>query len=129
MAVPKDDPGHLTELVRRALEGDDLGAIGELLDPDVYWGPPDDDRSGCHNREEVIAWWGKARQAGATAEVTEVVAGDDTVLVGLRVRRGGDPVDDSGWLRWQVLRIRHGLVVDIRGYEERALAAARAGVA
>lgn len=36
----------------------------------------------------------------------------------------GEPVQ-----RWQVLTIEHGKVADIRGFEDRSVAAARAGVA
>jgi len=59
--------------------------------------------------------------------VTEVCEGDGTLLVGLRVtgiaraHAAGGAVD-----RWQVLTVRDGLVTDVRGFDTRAEAAARA---
>jgi ketosteroid isomerase-like protein len=63
-------------------------------------------------------------------EVTEVVVGDGALLVGLRVT-GTEEAPETGGIaeRWQVLRIRDGRVVDIRGYPDRTEAATQAGVA
>jgi ketosteroid isomerase-like protein len=61
--------------------------------------------------------------------VTEVTAGAGTLLVGLEVT-GTPAAREAGGLaeRWQVLTLRGGRIVDIRGFEDRAAAAARAGV-
>ena len=89
-------------------------------------GPGD---AGCRNRGQVTAWWAGARAAGARAVVTEVTAGPGTLLVGLQVtgtpaaRQAGGTVQ-----RWQVLTVRGDRISDIRGFEDRAEAAARAGV-
>ena len=89
-------------------------------------GPHD---AGCHNREQVIAWWASARAAGARAVVTEVTAGAGTLLVGLEVT-GTPAARETGGAaeRWQVLTVRDGRIADIRGFDDRAAAAARAGV-
>lgn len=124
------EPATLAERVRAALGSGDLDAIKDLLDPDARWGPPegpgDDD---CRNRDQVIAWWARARAAGARAVVTEVTAGPGTLLVGLEVT-GTPAAQESGGAarRWQVLTIRGGRVADIRGFEDRTVAAARARV-
>lgn len=116
--------------VRSALDASDLDAFAELLDPDVYWGPPGDDRSGCHNRSEVIDWYGRARGRGMRGRVVELVAGEGAVLVGIAVRGTPAARDRGGQLlRWQVLKLRDGKVVEIRGYERRDEAAASAKVA
>jgi ketosteroid isomerase-like protein len=124
------DPGGLAEQVRAALESGDLGAISGLLDPGARWGAPEGPHEAdCQNRDQVIAWWANARAAGARAAVTEVTAGAGTLLVGLKVtgtqaaREAGEAVE-----RWQVLTLRDGRVTDIRGFDDRAAAAARAGV-
>jgi ketosteroid isomerase-like protein len=68
--------------------------------------------------------------AGARARVTEVVEGNDRLLVGLRVTGTAGAAEHGGTAdRWQVLTVRDGRVVDIRGFEDRSSAAARAGVA
>lgn len=121
--------GDLAGRVRAALESGDLDAYGDLLDPDVCWGPPDDPDSGCHDRDEVLAWYRAARDRGMRATVTEVVAGADCLLVGLTV--SGSPAADAqggDFARWQVLSLKDGLVADIRGFDDRGLAATSAGI-
>ena len=112
----------LAETVRVALESADLDAYQELLAPDVHWGAPDSPQPGCSNRNQVLSWYKRARDDGMTARVTEVVPGPECLLVGLEVS-GREPS-----LRWQVLRVEDGLIVDITGFDDRAEAAARAGV-
>lgn len=112
----------LAEKVRVALESADLDGYQELLAPDVHWGPPDSPGWGCRNRNEVLSWYKKARDTGMRARVTEVVAGTDCLLVGLEVSGREES------LRWQVLRIRDGLIADIVGFDSRDEAAARAGL-
>ena len=119
--------GDLADRVRRALESADLDAMRSLLAPDAAWGPPDDARSGCHNRDEVLAWYRRGRDRGTSARVVEVTPGPGTLLVGLEVTTedtAGGPIE-----RWQVMTVRHGRVADIRGFDDRTEAAARAGVA
>ena len=122
------DELSLADRVRSALGSGDADAWRRLLTPDAKWGPPDDPHSGCHSAEEVIAWWNLARERGVHATVTEVVPGPGTILVGVKVagRDEEDPAAESD--RWQVLTVREGLIADIRGYEERQVAAARAGI-
>ena len=107
-----------------------LTRSGDLLDPSARWGAPQGPHEAdCQNRDQVVAWWASARAAGARAVVTEVTTGAGTFLVGLEVtgtpaaREAGGAVE-----RWQVLTLRGDRIVDIRGYDDRAAAAARAGV-
>jgi hypothetical protein len=124
------EPAGLAERVKAALGSGDLDAIKDLLDPGARWGAPEGPHEAdCKNRDQVIAWWAGARAAGARAVVTEVTAGAGTLLVGLEVsgtpaaREAGGPAE-----RWQVLTLRGDRIVDIRGFDDRAVAAARAGV-
>src|SRR5437763_5974838 len=101
--------------VREALDGADLTAIADLLDPGVRWGAPDDTEGGCQNREQVLGWYRRGREGGARARVTEVVPNGDKILVGLRVTgppAAGAPGGEAA--RWQVLTVARGRVVDIR---------------
>jgi len=133
--VPDDactthEPSELTERVKLALESGDLEAIRELLDPHARWGAPEGPNDAdCHNSGQVIAWWASARAAGARAVVTEVTTGAGTLLVGLAVT-GTPAARDAGGVvqRWQVLTVRGDRIADIRGFDDRAAAAARAGV-
>lgn len=57
-----DVPTTLAGRVRSALESGDLDAIAELLDPAARRGAPEGPSDAdCRNREEVIAWWTRAR--------------------------------------------------------------------
>jgi ketosteroid isomerase-like protein len=120
---------ELAETVKQALDSGDLEKYSTLLAPDATWGAPDDNEWGCHNRREVLTWYRRAQEAGMRAEVSEVVVGEGKLLVGVRVS-GNDAAEDNGGTidRWQVLTIRDGLVADIRGFEDRAEAARRAGI-
>jgi hypothetical protein len=129
-ASAAEEPTALAGRVRSALESSDLDAIRDLLDPGARWGaPPGPSDADCRNRDQVIAWWASARAAGARAVVTEVTVGPRTLLVGLDVtgtpaaRQAGGAVR-----RWQVLTVSGARITDIRGFEDRAEAAVRAGV-
>jgi hypothetical protein len=79
---------------------------------------------------QVIAWWASARAAGARAVVTEMTTGPGTLLVGLDVF-GTQAADEAGGTarRWQVLTVKGDRITDIRGFDDRTEAAARAGLA
>lgn len=116
--------------VQAAIESADLEAFRDLLDPNVRWGPADDSTSGCTNREQLLAWYRRGRAAGARATVTEIVVGNDKLLVGLDVVGTAEATNRGGRVdRWQVLTLAGGRVVDIRGFDDRGEALARVGVA
>jgi ketosteroid isomerase-like protein len=120
---------EIGEQIRAAFNDGDLSTVKGLLDPQVQWGPPGDEGWGCHNRREVLAWLGRALSSGVRAEVRDVVAHGGKLLVGLRVH-GRETADRGGGAeeRWQVMTVRDGRIVDVRGFEGRAAAAAFAGV-
>jgi ketosteroid isomerase-like protein len=129
-AVDAGGPAALAGRVRSALESGDLDAIKDLLDPGVRWGAPEGPGDfDCRDRDQVITWWDRARAAGARAAVTEVSAGSGTLLVGLEVT-GTPGAQEAGGTarRWQVLTVRGGRIADIRGFDNRAAAVARAGL-
>ena len=128
MTTPSTTPDELVERVRHALDTADLAALRDLLHPDVQWGPPGDTTSGCHDRDEVLAWYGRGRDAGVRADVAEVVSGPGKLLVGLRVRGRAADAEQGDAERWQVLTLQAGQIVDIRGFDHRPDAAAFAGL-
>ena len=124
--TPSRSDEEIGERVRAALNDADLRTVRDLLDADVQWGPPGDSGWGCHNRAEVLDWFQQALNSGVRAEVSELVVRDGKLLIGLRVRgRGAATATDE---RWQVMTLRAGRIVDIRGFEERVAAAAFAGM-
>ncbi len=108
----------LAEQIKTALDSADLTEFQDLLDPAVTWGAPDDDLPSCSNRKQVLAWYVRGREAGVRADVTEVVARGSRILIGMGITGRDSP-------RWQVLTVRDGRIIDIRGFESRAEAAAR----
>ena len=123
-----NDP--IGDRIRAALESADLTAIAALLDADVTWGAPGDEAPACRNRREVLVWYQRGRDAGVRAHVTEAVVLGDRVLVGLLVTGRSGP-DEAGGEEphWQVLSLAGDHVIDIRGFDDREEAAARAGIA
>jgi ketosteroid isomerase-like protein len=115
--------------VRTALETADLSMFRELLDPDVSWGAPGARRPSCSNRDQVLAWYEKGRQAGVRGRVTDVTVVGDHLLVSLIVG-GTEAAEERGGaaLRWQVLGVRDGRIVDIVGFDDRTDALAHVGV-
>ena len=69
----------------------------------------------------------RGREAGVRASVTEWEVHDDKIFVGLRVIRPMAADDQAGESdRWQVLTVRGGRIIDIRGFDDRDEAARRA---
>jgi ketosteroid isomerase-like protein len=127
-ALPPDAMESVARQVRTALESADLSAFGDLLDPDVRWGAPDATVPACRNRTQVLAWYERGRAAGARATVSEVTVLGDRLVVGLAVGGSGAARERGGVaLRWQVLTVQGGRIVDIVGFDDRSEALARAG--
>jgi hypothetical protein len=126
--VERSELVKLGEQVRVALDSADLTSFSHLMAPDVHWGPGDHSAVGCQNREEVVRWWQKGRDAGRRATVTEVVPGTGRLLVGLAVAGLPDELGGGTTRRWQVLTVSSGQITDIRGFDDRHAAAILAGV-
>ncbi|MGH9018111.1 MAG: nuclear transport factor 2 family protein [Acidimicrobiales bacterium] len=127
MTPEPSDIHDLALKVRAALEASDPTAFAELLDPQVTWGAPGAPTPACRNRSQVLAWYEKGRAAGTRAAVTDVAVAGDRLLVSLTVG-GSDAARERGGaaLRWQVLGVRGGHVVDIAGFDDRTDALAYA---
>lgn len=109
---------ELAEQVRTALESADMSLFGDLLDPNVRWGAPDDPTPSCQTRSDVLAWYDRGRAAGRRAHVVGVETHCEQNLVHLRVVEpapAGRPNAERD--RWQVLTCSRGRVIDIRGFE------------
>jgi hypothetical protein len=127
VGVTLEDGGAnaLATRVRVALESADVSAFGELLDPNVRWGAPDDPEPSCQSRDEVLAWYGRGRAAGRRARVIDVQAHGNKILVHLTVSipsQGRTAIESD---RWQVLTCARGCIVDIRGFDTSDEAVAR----
>lgn len=110
---------RLSSKVRSALESADLDALGELLDPNARWGPPGDPSRPCKNRKQVLAWYERAKTAGATASVSEITVLGERLLVALRVRGTSGSRQRGDLDRWQLLSVSGGLIVEIVGFGAR----------
>ena len=109
----------LARQVQMALDGGDLSGFSELLDPAVTWGAPGAKSPSCQNRSQVLSWYQKGQAAGVRAVVSEVTVHGDRLLVSLTVRGSGEAEERGGAaLRWQVLTVRQGRVVEIVGFDD-----------
>ena len=122
------DAQALAARLHAALDSGDLARWGALLDANVRWGGPEETSDTCHTRAEVLNRLAERVAAGLQTEVIEVVPGVESVLVSLRVSR--PEADGSRQVRnvYQVMRLRNGLIADIRAYPSREAAAAQAGL-
>ncbi len=128
MAKVADAHSSLPERLRAAYLTRDLEALGALLADDVHWGDDDLPRR-CRNRSEVLATFARGMDAGADAEITELLEGTNGILCGLVVRwpdAGQRPGD--GRLLYHVYLTRDERIAEIRRYDDRASAAEAAGV-
>ena len=117
-----EQPEDMQEIARRihlALDDSDLGAFGELLDPEVHWGAPGASNPTCKNRDQVVSWYLRAKASGVEGRVCEVEVEGPHVLVGLTVR-GTQQAEQRGGaaLRWQVYTVRDRRVIDIVGFDD-----------
>jgi hypothetical protein len=94
----------------------------------VRWGGEEDTEDTCHSRADVLRWYTRLRDRGVRARVAEVLDLGDAVVLELALTgHEDDPQDELRARLFQVFRIGDGLVVDIRGFPERADALASAG--
>jgi hypothetical protein len=118
--MPQPDEGThaLADRIKAALDGGDVSAFGELLDPQVHWGSPHN--PGCKSRDQVIAWYERGKASGVEGRVSEVEILGHCVLVGLTVRGTPEAKERGGFaLRWQVHTVADGRVIDIVGFDDR----------
>ncbi len=111
----------IAERVRTALASEDLSAFSELLDPNVTWGAPGARNPSCKNRNQVLEWYQRGREAGVQGSVFDLRVIGDRLLVSLSVR-GTENARERGGVavRFQVLTVRDGRIVDIVGFDDKA---------
>lgn len=73
-------------LVRKALAAEDPAAFTELLDPSVTWAAPGARNPSCKNRNQVLIWYQRGRDAGVRGSVYDVEVLGDRLLVSMSVR-------------------------------------------
>jgi len=119
----------IAQTVLTAMGSEDVAAFAELLDPNVTWGAPDAPHPTCKNRKQVLSWYERGRESGVRGQASEVAVFGDRLLVTLTVR-GTQGAQERGGvaLRWQVLTVRDGRIIDIVGFDDRMDAMARVGV-
>ena len=116
-----DNIQETAALVRRALAAEDVDAFAELLDPAVTWGAPGATNPTCKSREQVLAWYQRGRDAGVRGSVFDFEVLGNSLLVSMSVRGTENAKERGGAaLRFQVLTVRSGMVVDIVGFDDKA---------
>jgi ketosteroid isomerase-like protein len=111
---------EIAVLVGKALAAEDLSAFSDLLDPAVTWGAPGARNPSCKNRNQVLAWYQRGRDAGVRGSIYDVEVLGDRLLVSMSVRGTANAKERGGAaLRFQVLTVRNGKVVDIVGFDDK----------
>jgi len=115
-----EDIDEIAVLVRSALASKDLSAFAELLDPAVTWGAPGARNPSCTNRNQVLARYQRGQDAGVQGSLYDVEILGDRLLVSMSVRGTENARERGGTaLRFQVLTVRSGKVVDIVGFDDK----------
>jgi len=122
-------------IVREAFLAYDRGDVRrmmEFVDPDLKWTHPDPDRGNpqCDGREELASALRRLADLGLRAELEEVVAAGDQVIVVMRTPgvdqyRHREQADDR---TYDVITVRGGLIVGLRACRDRGEARAIAGI-
>jgi len=124
-------------IVREAFLAYDRGDVArmmEFVDPDLEWtyldpGLEDPQPQVCHGREELEKALRRQAGLGLKAEVEEVVAAGDQVMLVMRTPGVGqyrhrNPDDRS----YDVLTVRDGLIVGLHACRDRTEARSLAGI-
>lgn len=122
------DTARIAEQVRGALNTVDLADFAALLHPHVTWGAAGDPSPPCQNRDQVLAWYRHGAANGRRAHVLDVATNGEKILITMTVTPRPDHDSGQDHLRWQVLTVANGQVVDIRGYDDEASARAATGL-
>ena len=122
-------------IVREAFLAYDRGDVRrmmELVDPDLEWThlDPDHGNPQCDGREELAKALRRQADLGLRAELEEVVAAGDQVIVVMRTPgvdqyRHREQADDR---TYDVITVRDGLIVRLRACRDRGEARAIAGI-
>jgi hypothetical protein len=104
--------------IRVAVESRDLTALAELRDARAVGGDEDAPET-CHTRADMLNRLASQVAAGVETHVLAVLPGDESILLGLSVKRAVGNEFSHERSIYQVLRIRNHLLVDIRGYSNR----------
>jgi ketosteroid isomerase-like protein len=128
MSLQQDNLGVLVAWLDAMRRGD-LEVIAEQFAPDVVWrGVPAD--AVCHDRCEVLDMLeGRLQEGFDSIEALELVAGEDTVVLGIRSPELSEIGDQPlpGQL-FNVFTLRDGRIVAAQDYAERGAALQAVGV-
>ena len=122
------DVHDVARRLRAALDSGQLDAFGALLADNVRWGGEEDTPDTCHSRADVLRRLQKMRGGGMETRVVDVVPGENSVLLELRISQPASDGSTRQRTVFQALTLRDGLVSDIRGFPSRTEAAERAGL-
>ena len=120
-----ENPEQIARRAYAAFADGDLSSVLDLVDPDLEWtfldpSVPDPEPAVCHGRDQLAYWMGRDSGWRLSAELEEVVANGDRVLVvtrspgidQLRARSTGDR-------NFHVLTVRDGKIAALRACKDR----------
>jgi ketosteroid isomerase-like protein len=118
-----------------AYDRGDIAAVMSLVDPGLEWtrldpGPGGPQPRVVHGRDELEKALRRQAGPGPRAELEEVIAAGDQVMLVMRTPRAGQhrPRRDDGQA-YDVATVRDGLIVRLRACRDRREARSLAGIA
>lgn len=107
----------------------DIDALAELFHPDLVWV----DAAGnlaCNGREQALAWLRKTPNELNEIDAIELLANEEHVMFGVRnhTRHELAGVELEDGQSFNVLTLREGAIVRLRGHVHREAALADAGI-
>ena len=128
MSTPEENIKTILTDWLDALRRNDLVAVEQRMDPDVFWQGVREDFV-CRDRAEALGMLRQSQREEHGVEALELIATEEKVVLGVRSTQlqeiGGVPL---GGQIFQVFALRNGQIVRIEEYTRRgeALAAADA---
>jgi ketosteroid isomerase-like protein len=121
-----DNPEQIARRAYEAFARGDVSLVLDLVDPDLEWtfldpSVPDPEPAVCHGRDQLAYWMARDSGWRRSAELEEVIANGNRVLVvtrsagidQLRARSTGDR-------NFHVLTIRDGKIATLRACRNRS---------
>lgn len=120
-----EDPEQIARSAYAAFAEGDLSSVLDLVDADFEWtfldpSVPDPEPAICHGRDQLAYWMSRDSGWRLSAELEEIVANGDRVLVVTR-SPGIDQLRErsTGDRNFHVLTIRDGRITALRACRDR----------
>jgi ketosteroid isomerase-like protein len=121
-----ENPEQIARRAYAAFAEGEIASVLDLVDPDLEWtfldpSVPNPEPAVCHGRDQLAYWIGRGSGWGLPADLEEVIANGDQVLLATR-SPGIDQMRarSTGDRNFHVLTIRDGKITALRACRDRS---------